>query len=84
MEHLGPEPFDKAFAELSLGSVFSSSLSCKIRIVGSTYCGGHRNIYADEILFDAGINPFRSCHTLTLKECESICSSASAVLKASD
>ena len=82
MEHLGPEPFDKAFCGSYLLETFSRHhCPVKSELLDQHIVAGIGNIYADEILFDAGINPFRSCHTLTLKECESICSSASAVLK---
>lgn len=82
IENLGPEPFDKAFCGDYLATMFSHRrTSIKSCLLDQHIVAGIGNIYADEILFDAEINPFRPCHGLTVEECDQLCSSARAVLR---
>ncbi len=81
METLGPEPFSESFcADYLYQSFQHHKCAVKCGLLDQRIVAGIGNIYADEILFDAKINPFRPCNTLSLEECRAICGSTVAVL----
>jgi formamidopyrimidine-DNA glycosylase len=58
LHHLGPEPFDDAFTELGLWTALRASTArVKTQLLGQRVVAGVGNIYADEALWDAGIEP---------------------------
>jgi formamidopyrimidine-DNA glycosylase len=55
---LGPEPFDEAFTPLSLWrGLRASSARVKTQLLHQRVVAGVGNIYADEALWDARVNP---------------------------
>jgi formamidopyrimidine-DNA glycosylase len=69
LNRLGPEPLEKGFS----GSVFAARLKrhrrqLKPLLLDQTFLAGVGNIYADESLWEAGLNPQRLAHTLTGRE----------------
>ena len=70
LEKLGPEPSDPSFSASYLhSSVSRSRRAIKECLMDQSVIAGIGNIYADEILFDAGINPARMACTVTEEEC---------------
>jgi formamidopyrimidine-DNA glycosylase len=61
----GPEPLDKDFTSAYLSSIFvKSTAPIKALILNQKLIAGLGNIYADEALFAAGIDPRRSAKSL--------------------
>ncbi len=70
LEKLGPEPSDPSFTASCLAASLSRSRrAIKECVMDQSIIAGIGNIYADEILFDAGINPERMACTVTEEEC---------------
>ena len=58
LHHLGPEPFDDAFTELGLWRALrASSARVKTQLLHQRVVAGVGNIYADEALWDARVQP---------------------------
>lgn len=57
--NMGAEPLTKTFTLQSLKQIMSSSIKIKPLLMDQKRIAGIGNIYSDEILFEAGIHPFR-------------------------
>lgn len=69
----GIEPIDPNLSKEYLYSKFQRKrLPMKTLLLDQTIISGLGNIYADEVLFEAGINPLRLGNTISLDECEKI------------
>ncbi|HEY4478185.1 MAG TPA: bifunctional DNA-formamidopyrimidine glycosylase/DNA-(apurinic or apyrimidinic site) lyase [Candidatus Paceibacterota bacterium] len=67
--NLGLEPLDKSFTiEYLAEKLKSKKGKIKAVLMNQDVVTGIGNIYADESLFEAGINPLRSAHTLNKKD----------------
>lgn len=78
---MGPEPLsDKFTVELLREGLAKSSKSIKSLLMDQSFIAGIGNIYADEILFRAGIHPERKAKTLSLSEVEKLYISIKEVL----
>ncbi|MCX6013131.1 MAG: bifunctional DNA-formamidopyrimidine glycosylase/DNA-(apurinic or apyrimidinic site) lyase [Chloroflexi bacterium] len=65
---LGPEPLDKDFTVKALTKRLSARSSpIKAVLIDQTVIAGIGNMYADEILFAAGIHPMRKANSLSVK-----------------
>ena len=76
---LGKEPFQISKEELYT-KIHSLSRTIKQCLLDQTIIAGLGNIYVDEVLFDAKINPKRTCLKITLEECEKIIQSSIKIL----
>ena len=78
---LGPDPFDPA---LTTGGFYkmlhATKRQLKPLLLDQHFLAGLGNIYTDESLFLAGINPLRQSHTLTANEAENLLLSIRHVL----
>ena len=72
LSRLGPDPFSEGFTVGYLSDVFWRQASVKGLLLDQSVVAGIGNIYADEILFAAGVHPARKASTLTFKETEEI------------
>lgn len=68
IKKLGPEPFGKLDLKTFEKIVTSSKKNIKVLIMDQTKIGGIGNIYANDALFLAKINPTRSANTLATTE----------------
>lgn len=69
LKGLGPDPFDPHFTrELFKKSLRQHRGMLKPLLLDQSFVAGLGNIYADEVLFRAGIHPRRQSHTLTPRE----------------
>jgi formamidopyrimidine-DNA glycosylase len=66
--NLGPEPLSPDFKEKDLAAILRRPTKIKQLLLDQRRIAGIGNIYADEILFEAGINPLRAANTLQEKE----------------
>ncbi len=81
LHHMGPEPFDPAFTAQSLHEAVSkSSRAIKTQLLSQRPVAGVGNIYADEALFIARINPKSS--RVGLERCERLADAICKVLQA--
>ena len=66
---LGPEPFAREFTVRRLGEILARrNVPIKSVLLNQELVAGIGNLYADEILFAAHLNPKRSAASLTLEE----------------
>lgn len=66
---LGPEPFSEEFTPQYMKSAAGSRrVQIKSLILDQKFVAGVGNIYADEILYDAGLHPRRRANTLTERD----------------
>jgi formamidopyrimidine-DNA glycosylase len=73
LAQLGPEPLTEAFnGSLLYECTRNRSASIKEVLMNSRIVAGVGNIYANEALFRAGINPMRPAGGLELIECEKL------------
>lgn len=83
MDRLGPEPFAASFDAAYLGGMCGASRrSIKTCLLDQRVVAGIGNIYADEILFAAGIAPFRTAASLQESEWRRLAAAVPAVLMA--
>ncbi len=69
LSRLGPEPLDPAFTLSRLRQRLGrSQQSIKVRLMDQSVLAGVGNIYASEVLFEAGIGPHRRTRTLSAEE----------------
>lgn len=69
--NLGPEPLDEDFLPRALAQLLAArKASIKALLLNQTVLAGVGNIYADEALFRAGIDPRRAGGSLALEEIE--------------
>jgi len=82
MARIGPEPLEIAKKRVKFHELFAGKKG-KIKqvLMDPYFIAGIGNIYADEILWYAGINPLRRVETLSGKEVERIRKYVPAVLK---
>lgn len=70
---LGPEPLEPSFTVEALASALSDrKVPIKALLCEQEVIAGIGNIYADEILFQAGLHPMKSADSLSEKETEGL------------
>lgn len=80
-KRLGPEPFDPELTPDHLFDLLSrSKKKIKPLLLDQSFLAGLGNIYTDESLFLAKINPLRKANELNLQEVESLLSAIRLVL----
>lgn len=77
---LGPEPLDPSFSFDEFARIFKGTTKVKSWLMNQKRIAGIGNIYSDEILFDAGIHPFRTVESLNKKEKERLYQSIKKIL----
>ena len=78
----GLEPGDKKLtADYLLKKFEKKQLPIKTVLLDQTIISGLGNIYANEVLFAAGINPLTKACNLTKEECERIVKSAEEIIR---
>lgn len=81
---LGVEPLSAAFSTTFCRTLFhSSKRAMKPLLLDQTKIAGIGNIYADEILWAAGIHPTRNSKTISDEESAAICSHTKRILRKS-
>ncbi|MGH7896646.1 MAG: bifunctional DNA-formamidopyrimidine glycosylase/DNA-(apurinic or apyrimidinic site) lyase [Candidatus Binatia bacterium] len=79
---LGPEPLDGRLAATLTSRLRATRRDIKAALLDQRLVAGIGNIYANEILFRAGIRPTRRCFRLTRDEIDAISRATRAVLRA--
>jgi len=81
-EKYGPEPLDKNFTLNIFNQLLNKKKKSKIKplIMDQTFIAGIGNLYADEILFEAGILPIKIVKSLKPKEIAKIYQSIKKIL----
>ena len=78
----GLEPGDEALtADYLLQKFQNKHIPIKTALLDQTIISGLGNIYANEVLFYAKVNPLKSAGSLTKDECEKICEGACEIIK---
>lgn len=81
---LGPEPLDPALDDAAFSAcVRESRQAIKVWLMDQRRLAGVGNIYANEALWRAGIDPSREAHSLSLTECGTLRRELRDVLTAS-
>jgi len=84
IKRLGPEPFSDKFNSLYLRKYLKNrKRSIKSSLLDQETVAGVGNIYADETLFDAGINPKTESRNLNQDQLNRLCNSIVKILKIS-
>ena len=84
IKRLGPEPFSDKFNSSYLKNYLKNrTRSIKSSLLDQSTVAGVGNIYADETLFDAGINPKTESRNLKQSELNRLCISLVKILKIS-
>ncbi len=84
IQRLGPEPFSAAFNSSYLEEYLKKKTrSIKSSLLDQETVAGVGNIYADEALFDAGINPKTESRNLKSSELKRLCNSLVKILNIS-
>lgn len=79
----GIEPISKELTKEYLFSKISKkALPMKTILLDQTIISGLGNIYADEVLFDAKISPFKKGKDITIEECEKLKKSSKKIITA--
>ncbi|WP_404453496.1 DNA-formamidopyrimidine glycosylase [Virgibacillus necropolis] len=82
LNQLGPDPFDKAFTlEYFYQKLHKTDRVIKSALLDQTIVAGLGNIYVDETLFQAGVNPLKKANKLTKKEVKAIQEEAKTILQ---
>lgn len=82
LSSLGPEPFSKEFTPEDFRQALARRRApIKNVLLGQKVVAGLGNIYADEALFQAGINPFRPANALTAVEVKELWAAIRHTLK---
>ena len=80
-KNMGPEPRDKKYnAQYLKKKLDNRKISIKTLLLDQKLVAGIGNIYASEILFDAGIHPEKPGHSLIIKELKKIVQSTRKIL----
>jgi formamidopyrimidine-DNA glycosylase len=80
---IGPEPLDAAFTAADLGRIVSSSRQAvKKVLMDQRHLAGVGNIYANEALFAAGVDPSRAACSLSPNEVASVHAEVRRILQA--
>ncbi len=84
MPGLGPEPLSRSFTRGVLDWQIKKHHRSKIKslLLNQSFIAGLGNIYADEILYYAGVRPTRRAGSLTAREKDKIYSGIKAILAA--
>ncbi len=78
----GIEPIDKKLTKEYLYEKFKKKkIPMKTLLLDQTIISGLGNIYADEVLFDAKISPFKKGEKITLKECSKLVVSGKKIIE---
>lgn len=78
----GQEPLSKGLTkEYLYAKIKPRNVSIKTLLLDQSIISGLGNIYADEVLFLASINPLRKGLTLTLEECANIITASNKIIK---
>jgi formamidopyrimidine-DNA glycosylase len=74
LREMGPEPLDREFSLSRLQSLVEESPARKVKalLMDQKKIAGVGNIYADEILFEAGVRPDRAARELSEDEVKRI------------
>ncbi len=72
IKKLGPEPFDITDPNYLYNHFHCSKNEIKACLLNQSIMCGLGNIYCDEVLFKAKINPYKKGKDITLKECNDI------------
>ena len=84
IKRLGPEPFSSDFNSRYLKEYLKNKTrSIKSALLDQKTVAGVGNIYADETLFDAGINPKTTSGNLKISEVKKLCNSLVKILNIS-
>jgi len=82
-EEYGPEPLEEEFTLEYLQDIFSKTRrAIKIVLMDQKKIAGLGNIYANEALFEAGIDPRRPANSLTSQEIDKLYQAIIKILKA--
>ncbi len=82
VQELGPEPLSPAFTFQSFKKLFKGRRArIKSLLMNQRFIAGIGNIYSDEILWRAGVSPFRKADRLSEKELKKIYKNMKKVLK---
>jgi len=80
--HYGPEPFFKSFSiEYIIKHLKNKEKNIKNFLLDQKFVSGIGNIYANEILYNSKIKPFRKAKSLTKDECNKLLLYSKLVLK---
>ena len=80
--NLGPEPLSEAFNAVAFKDCCRArKRPIKAQLLDQTVVAGIGNIYADEILFRAGVRPRKSTARLTMAECQAIVDATKEILR---
>jgi len=78
----GYEPFDeKLTKEYLLEKFKNKKMPVKSLLLDQTIISGLGNIYADEVVFNAKINPLKKGNELSLEECQRIVDATNSIIK---
>jgi formamidopyrimidine-DNA glycosylase len=72
VSRLGPDPFSEKFTVQYLATALDRKANTKSLLLDQSVVSGLGNIYVDEVLFAARVNPTRRANTLTREELEKI------------
>src|SRR5919112_173958 len=72
ISRLGPDPFSDEFTVEYLTSALDRKANIKGLLLDQSVVSGLGNIYVDEVLFAARVNPTRRANTLTSEEIEKV------------
>lgn len=82
LTHIGPEPLTDKFNASSLASMLSSrTVPIKNVLLDHRVVAGIGNIYASEILFEAGIHPERPANSLSTDEYQNLVCKTQSILR---
>jgi formamidopyrimidine-DNA glycosylase len=81
ISRLGPDPFSKEFTVDYLTQVFRRKANIKGLLLDQSVIAGLGNIYVDEVLFAAGVNPTRRADTLSPEEIEKVFAATRDILR---
>lgn len=82
LNQLGPDPFDAAFTfDYFYKKLHKTERVIKSALLDQTIVAGLGNIYVDETLFQAKVNPLKKANKLTKKEVRAIQEEAKTILQ---
>jgi formamidopyrimidine-DNA glycosylase len=81
ISRLGPDPFSEDFTPEYLASVFERKASVKGLLLDQSVVAGLGNIYVDEVLFAAGVQPARKASTLSGEEIRKVHAATRDILR---
>ena len=83
LERLGPDPVDPSFTSTVFSSVLSAKKKANIKaaLMDQSVIAGIGNIYAQEVLYKAGIDPKRSVKNLSKTELDNLYGHLQSTLK---